>query len=115
MLYVFQWFFEHISAKIFIPFFTAFVRPNFEYCVQAWSRYVRREAKKLEGVQRLSPPQVIFRSDLNASFRIIQGVDNIDPKKIVLRSSRLPKTGEVMSRANLTKNTDNLSNIFRKD
>lgn len=94
---------QRLSSKIFLPLFTVFLRPHLKHYVKARSLYLRRDAEKLEGVQRFAIRMVVGlrnalyeeylvrlnlyflerrrrRVDQIARFRIINRVNNnIDP------------------------------------
>ena len=96
--------FEYKSKDIILTLYNSLVRPQLEYCVQAWCPYYRKDIDKLERVQRrvtkmipnlrnktyeerlkelnLFPlSQRRLRGDLIQVFKIIKGIDNMDCSK----------------------------------
>ena len=89
------------DKKTFIQLYKVYVRPHLEYCIQAWSPYLKADKEKLEKVQRRAVNMVAGlkaktyedklkevgltsledrreRGDMIQTFRIIQGLDNVE-------------------------------------
>ena len=92
---------QYRDKKTFIQLYKVYVRPHLEYCVQAWSPYWQVDKEKLEKIQRRAVNMVAGlkgktysdklkelnlttlgerrdRGDMIQTFRIVQGIDNVD-------------------------------------
>ena len=92
---------KYRDRKTFIQLYKVYVRPHLEYCIQARSPYLNADKEKLEKVQRRAVNMVAGlkgktyqdklkevglttleerrdRGDMIQTFRIIQGLDNVD-------------------------------------
>ena len=104
------------QKKIILTLYNSLVRPHFEYCVQFWSPYYRKDIDKLERVQRkvtkmiprvrnkpyeerlkelnlFSLSKRRIRGDLIEVFKIFKGFDNINVNDYL-----------TVDRSNLTRN-----------
>lgn len=97
--------FERLTPDIFLPAYSALVRPLLEYCVQAWAPYTARDIEKMEKVQAAATRRVpglkgltyverlrrlnLFslerrrlRGDLIWTFKLIRGFAQLDPSSL---------------------------------
>ena len=56
--------------EVFLPLYTALVRPHLEYCVQAWSPYYSKDIDCLERVQKLATRMMVGQSGMTYSDRL---------------------------------------------
>ncbi|CAH8567491.1 unnamed protein product [Dicrocoelium dendriticum] len=91
---------SNTKAEVFLPLYKAVVRPHLEYCVQAWSPYLRSDIICIEKIQKLATRMIegqrgksyedrlsslgLFslerrrlRGDLIETFKIIKGLSGI--------------------------------------
>ena len=89
------------EKSLIVPLYKAIVRPHLEYCIQAWSPYLRKDIDMLEKIQRratklipglrnlryeerlkecgLTTPETRrLRGDQIEVFKILNGYENID-------------------------------------
>ena len=108
--------FVNIDPDIFIPLYKALVRPHLEYCSVSWSPRFVTDDKKIEAVQRratrlipgmssLSYPERLIklelfslhyrreRGDMIQVYKILHGIDRIDPEHFFVRSDYLRTRG----------------------
>ena len=94
---------EYKNKDNIIPLYTSLVRPHLEYCVQAWAPHLKKDIDKLENVQKralnvipnlrhlsyedklrhldlFSLRKRRLRGDLIETFKIMKGIDRIDPR-----------------------------------
>jgi len=92
------------SKQVIVKLYKALVRPRLEFCIQAWSPYLRKDIDMIERVQRratklvdglkdvnywdrleatslISLEKRRIRGDLIQVFKIMKGIDKIDYKK----------------------------------
>ena len=90
------------QKDIMLKLYKVFVRPHLEYCVQAWSPYLKKNIELIEKVQhrftKMMPGLSVVsyevrlswlklttletrrvRGDLIQAFKIIKGIDELDP------------------------------------
>ena len=99
------------SKTVMMKLYTAYVRPHLEYCVQAWSPFLRRDIEALERVQRRATRMVeglagqsyedrlkalnLFslgyrrlRGDMIEMYKVVQGMDSVDRNMFHFREGR---------------------------
>ena len=92
---------KYKENRLIIPLYKAIVRPHLEYCIQAWSPYLRKDIDMLEKIQRRATKLIPglrdlpyeerlkecglttletrrFRGDQIEVFKIVNGYENID-------------------------------------
>ena len=86
-----------MKKSLSIPLYKAIVRPHLEYCIQAWSPYLRKDIDMLEKIQRRATKLIPGLGDLRYEerlkecglttletrdiFKILNGYENIDSNK----------------------------------
>ena len=111
------------DKKTFIQLYKVYVRPHLEYCVQAWSPYHKADMDKLEKVQKRAVNMVAglrsrnyvdklkevglttleerrTRGDMIQTFRIIQGVDNVETGTWFTMANEREREGATSTRNN---------------
>ena len=111
------------DKKTFIKLYKVYVRPHLEYCVQAWSPYHKADMDKLEKVQKRAVNMVAglrsrnyvdklkevglttleerrARGDMIQTFRIIQGVDNVETGTWFTMANEREREGATSTRNN---------------
>ena len=101
--------FKHIDKESFPILYKAYIRPHVEYCVQAWNPYLVKDIKAIEKIQRratklvpslrekpyqdrleelnLYPLEIRrLRGDLIVVFKILNGLEDIQPDQLFTRS-----------------------------
>ena len=86
------------EKSLIVPLYKAIVRPHLEYCIQAWSPYLRKDIDMLEKIQRRATNLIPGLRDLSYEerrglatletrrlrgdqlelFKILRGYENID-------------------------------------
>ena len=102
------------DKSLSIPLYKAIVRPHLEYCIQAWSPYLRKDIDMLEQIQRRATKLISglrdltyeerlkecglttletrrLRGDQIEVFKILNGYENIESKNIFFSKLRKVK------------------------
>ena len=114
---------KYRDKKTFIQLYKVYVRPHLEYCVQAWSPYLKADKEKLEKVQIRAVNMVAGlkgrsyldklrevnlttleerreRGDMIQTFRIVQGLDNVEMGTWFQLANQREREGAVTTRLN---------------
>ena len=114
---------KYRDKKTFIQLYKVYVRPHLEYCVQAWRPYWKADKDKLEKVQIRAVNMVSGlkgrsyldklkevnlttleerreRGDMIQTFRIVQGLDNVEMGTWFQFANEREREGAVNTRLN---------------
>ena len=93
------------DKSLIVPLYKAIVRPHLEYCIQAWSPYLRKDIDMLEKIQRRVTKLIPGLRDLRYDERLKEcGLTTLETRR--LRGDQI----EVFKILNGYENID--SNIF---
>ena len=99
---------RNITCKennLIVPLYKAIVRPHLEYCIQAWSPYLRKDIDMLEKIQRSATKVIPGLRDLRYGERLKEcGLRTLETRR--LRGDQI----EVFKILNVYENID--SNLF---
>ena len=95
------------DKSLIVPLYKAIVRPHLEYCIQAWSPYLRKDIDMLEKIQRRATKLIPGLRDLRYEERLKEcGLTTLETRR--LRGDQI----EVFKILNGYENID--TNIFLK-
>ena len=60
------------EKQLIVPLYKAIVRPNLEYCIQAWTSYRKKNIDKLERIQRRATKIIPELRDLSYESGLLQ-------------------------------------------
>ena len=93
------------EKSLIVPMYKAIVRPHLEYCIQAWSPYLRKDIDMLEKIQRRATKLIPGLRDLRYEERLKEcGLTTLEKRRV--RGDQI----EVFKILNGYENID--SNIF---
>ena len=77
---------RNISYKeksLIIPLYKAIVRPHLEYCIQAWSPYLRKDIDMLDKIQRRATKLIPGLRDLTYEERVKEcGLTTLETRRL---------------------------------
>ena len=69
--------------KLIIPLYKAIVRPHFEYCIQAWRPYRKKDIDTLERIERRAPKIIPELRDLSYEERLTKcGLTTLETRRL---------------------------------
>ena len=71
------------EKSLIVPLYKAIVRPHLEYCIQAWSSYLRKDIDMLEKIQRRATKLIPELRDLKYEERLKEcGLTTIETRRL---------------------------------
>ena len=71
------------EKQVIIPLYDPIVRPHFEYCIQAWWPYRKKDIEKLVRIQRRATKMIPELRDLSYKSRLLQcGLTTLETRRL---------------------------------
>ena len=71
------------EKSLFVPLYKAIVRPHLEYCIQAWSPYLRKDRDMLEKIKRRATKLIAGLRDLTYEERLKKcGLTTLETRRL---------------------------------
>ena len=71
------------DKSLIVPLYKAIVRPHLEYCIHAWSPYLRKDIDMLEKIQRRATKLIPGLTDLRYEERLNEcGLKTLETRRL---------------------------------